>query len=120
MVNPEIQAKIIAQSIQGKRHVDIAREFGVHRNTVRNILCASGYTKIVEDGKTRALSMIPKSLDVMEKSLDKNNWKAADSILHGTGVLSTKDTTSVQLPVQIVFDIRIGSEDSPPTIDVSV
>jgi len=84
---PVLEAAAIAKFSAGECKSDIAKDLGVHRNTIAGILNASEIQQHIEYGRSRAVSLIPKSLDVAEYRLNKNDGSMALGILRGTQVL---------------------------------
>lgn len=84
---PLLQTAVIAKYSSGESKSSIANDLGMHRNTVASILADSEIQQIVLQGRSRAISLIPRSLDVCEYRLNKNDGNVALSILRGTQVL---------------------------------
>ena len=64
------QTRIIAKKLAGETNSAIAREVGVDRSTVREILSHKKYRELVEEFRPDVLGIIPKALRVYNKALD--------------------------------------------------
>lgn len=108
-----VKSAVIALTLAGESNSQIARELEISRPTVQRILDESEISKIVAEGKSRAISFIPLSLDAVEDSLRKKNPKTAISILQGTGILRTGNESVAAAPPNIqVKVVLIGSANA--------
>jgi len=94
---PEIQTAVIAKALTGQSKSNIAKDLDITRGTVAAILNQTDIEHQVQLGRSRAISLIPRSLDVVENRLDRNDGSVAISLLRGTQVLQNQ---AVQVNVQ--------------------
>ena len=87
-LTPQRRVAIQAKSLVGVSNAQISRELQVSQNTVAKVLNESEITELREAGRGRVAGMIPKSLDVFQYRLDRNDANVATQVLKGTGVLA--------------------------------
>jgi hypothetical protein len=97
---PSVQAAIIAKHAMGETKTQIAKDLDISRSTVHTILSSSDIEQQVLLGRSRAVSLIPKSLDVAEYRLSKNDGSMALGLLRGTQVLVNQPITANQTNIQ--------------------
>lgn len=105
--NPAVKTRVITQYAQGKDKTSIAKELGITRNTVRAILKESDVDLHLSTGTHLCVALIPKSVQAIEKSLDKGDGSLGIRLLEGLGVLGEGRSTGKQ-PVQIELSQAIG------------
>lgn len=91
---PAVQANVIAEYSLGKSKTQISNDLGLARNTVTAILSANEIEQRIIEGRSRAISLIPRSLDTIEYRLDKHDGNVAMGILRGTQVLVNQPITA--------------------------
>ena len=91
--NPALEGAVIAKFAAGQSKTSIANDLGVHRNVIANVLNEGEIQQYIDYGRNRAVSLIPRSLDVAEKRLDKCDGSMAIAILRGTKVLQNESVT---------------------------
>ena len=94
---PQIREAVIAHALLGTSNTKIAKELDINRATVASILSSAEINQHIESGRSRAVSLIPRSLDVVEYRLEKNDGSVALGLLRGTQVLQNQ---AVQVNVQ--------------------
>ena len=68
-------------------------------------------TEAVQDGRNRAIGMIPKALDAVEAGLDKKDPRTGLGILHGVGVLKSGGLVTVNVTNWAALEIaRLKAE----------
>lgn len=82
-----VQAAIIARSAIGDSKSQIAKDLNVSRGTVYSVLSGNEIEQEQLIGRSRCVRLIPTSVDVIEKRLEKGSETAALAILRGTNVL---------------------------------
>jgi hypothetical protein len=92
--NATLEASVIARHMLGQNNQQIAKDLDIHCTTVANVLSSEEMQKTVEYGRSRAVSLIPRSLDVAEYRLGKNDGSMALGILRGTKVLQNEQVVS--------------------------
>lgn len=92
---PAIQTAVVAKYLTGESKSQISRDLGIAHNTVTAILSAQEINEQVKIGRSRAALLIPRSLDVAEYRLSKNDGSMALGILRGTKVLVNEQLTQV-------------------------
>ena len=85
--NPRLETAVLVKHMAGQNMQQIADDLGVARQTVSCVLNTEEMQRYVEYGRSRAVSLIPRSLDVAEYRLKKNDGTMALGILRGTQVL---------------------------------
>lgn len=95
-----VQAAILARSAMGETKTQIANDLGISRTTVHTILSSSEIEREVILGRSRVVQLIPNSIDVIEKKIEKGSETAALAILRGTQVLNNQPATVNQTNVQ--------------------
>ena len=124
-----VKAAVISRRVLGDSKMKIARDLGITTNTVRRILTESEMIEAVQDGRSRAIGMIPKALDAVEAGLDKKDPRTGLGILHGVGVLKSGGTVTVNVTNWAALEIaRLKAEKeesetanlSPKTDSVNV
>jgi len=98
--HPTIQTAVIAKALIGESKTNIAKDLEITRGTVTAILNQTDIAHQVEIGRSRAVSLIPRSLDVAEYRLSKNDGSMALGILRGTQVLQNQPIIANQLNMQ--------------------
>ncbi len=83
------QSRIIAKKITGKTNSAIAREEGVARSTVREILGHRQYQEIVRAHRQEVLDLIPGSIGVFRKAIE--GVEAGDMQASGTKPIEVLD-----------------------------
>jgi hypothetical protein len=94
--HPTIQTAVIAKALTGENKTNIAKDLKITRGTVNAILNQTDIAHQIELGRSRAISLIPRSLDVVENRLEKNDGSVAISLLRGTQVLVNQQNTTIQ------------------------
>ena len=89
------QSAIIAKYAMNEPKCKIAKDLGIAKQTVLTVLNATEIKRTVEEGRSRAISLIPRSLEVAEYRLSKNDGTMALGILRGTKVLVNEQLTQV-------------------------
>lgn len=97
---PQIKEAVIAHALLGTSNTQIAKELDINRATVASILSSAEINQHIEIGRSRAVSLIPRSLDVAEYRLSKNDGSMALGILRGTNVLQNQSVSGTQLNIQ--------------------
>src|SRR5215472_1878057 len=88
--NKTLESIIVAKHVAGETKTQIAEDLNTDRNLIARVLNDSEVLQYVEYGRSRAVSLIPKSLDVAEYRLAKNDGSMALGILRGTKVLQNE------------------------------
>jgi hypothetical protein len=94
--SPVVKQAVIAHALLGATNLQIAKDLQIDRATVRNILSSTEINHHIEVGRSRAVSLIPRSLDVAEYRLSKNDGSMALGILRGCNVLQNQVLTANQ------------------------
>jgi hypothetical protein len=92
-IPPAKQAIVLIEAARGKSKSQIAKDCRLDRGTVANILSQSEMVEKIQEGRSRLLGLVPKMVDVVERSLFKDTDRATDSAhtaLKGLGVYSPK------------------------------
>ena len=87
-----VKSAVIAKYLLGESKSKIARELGISRPTVRNIILKSDIANLdfVAEVKEAAKELSPEALEVVTGHLRNKSLKAALAILSGTGVFSDR------------------------------
>ena len=91
---PIVKTNVLTRHIQGASNSLIAEELNISRPTVQRILEESEIDTIVKQGRSRVIQLIPKSIDVVDKRLDRCDGSVAISLLRGTQVLQNDAVTN--------------------------
>lgn len=83
---------VLVKTVAGESKSQIARDLGITRDTVRNILDESELAKLVAEGKTALHGLIPKSLAAFDYAITRHKIPEATIILRATGVLPQEIT----------------------------
>ena len=90
-ISPATQAVVLAKKIEGKSNRQIAREAGIHRETVAKILSQEEFRAAILEGRSRLIALIPASIQVYEDVLNgrrsKDKVAVARHVLDGTQVM---------------------------------
>ncbi len=117
-----VKTEVISRHLQGDNNSLIARELDISRPTVQRILAESEIDTIVREGRSRAIMLIPRSLDVVENRLEKNDGSIAISLLRGTNVLMNQALTvnqnNIQANTWITMRAQRSNEETQLAIDV--
>ena len=89
-----VQAAAIAKFSMNESKTQIAKDLGIARGTLDVILDSAEIEQTVLYGRSRAVSLIPKSLDVAEYRLSKNDGSMAIALLRGTKVLQNEQVVN--------------------------
>lgn len=108
--DPVVKQAVIAHALLGANNSQIAKHLDIDRSTVKAILSATEIQQQVELGRSRAISLIPRSLDVIENRLEKNDGNVAISLLRGTNVLMNQSLTVNQNNIQANTWITMRSQ----------
>jgi len=90
-----LKVAIQAKSLVGVSNAQIARDLSMSDNTVRKVLNSEELASMREVGRSRVAGMIPRSLDVYQYRLDRNDKDVATQVLKGTGVLAPDMQTNI-------------------------
>lgn len=88
---PSLQGDIIALAALGKSKRQIARELGVHRSAVTNVLARYGQN--VPKNTNKVQSLVPIAYDALEKGLRSGDAKLGLDFLKCTDLAETKGNT---------------------------
>ena len=91
--NPHMETVVLTKHLAGENNTKIANDLGVGRQTISRVLNDEQMTQYVEYGRSKAISLIPKSLKVAEYKLNRNDGTMALGILRGTRVLQNEQVT---------------------------
>ena len=86
-----MQTAVIAKSVSGESNRQIAKDLDISRNTVARILNEAELGHLVAAGKSRIFGLIDKSVDALERALDKGDVGEAKMILRSVGVLPKEE-----------------------------
>ena len=89
-----VQSAAIAQRMLNVPKTKIAKDLGIARGTLDTILDSAQIEQTILAGRSRAISLIPRSLDVCEYRLGKNDGNVALSLLRGTQVLQNQQVVA--------------------------
>jgi len=92
--NPTLETAVIAKFAAGQNKSQIANDLGVHRNVIANVLNESEVQQYIDYGRNRAVSLIPRSLDVVEHRLEKNDGTVACQVLRGVKVFQNESVVN--------------------------
>jgi hypothetical protein len=101
------QTAVTAKYLIGESKSKIAEDLGLARGTVAAILSAPEMEQTVISGRSRAVSLIPRSLDVAEYRLSKNDGSMALGILRGTQVLQNQPVIANQTNINAMSWVQI-------------
>jgi len=94
-----VKTAVIAKSLDGQPKRRIAKDLGITTNTVRSILKESQIDSLLEAGTIQCARLIPKSVEVINRRLDKDSETAAFRLLEGIGVLGPNATKQGSSPM---------------------
>ena len=104
---PAVKAAVINRAAAGFSKTRIARELGLSRPTVNVILNETEIAEVIQQGKSDAVRMVPKAINVFNHALENNNARVATSVLTGVGVLKSEaNGGSARVTLNIVMDAR--------------
>lgn len=106
-----VVAAVIAKKALGESNSQIARDLGIDRGTVVDILDSSDFPQAVDEGRIRVHRMVPKACDAVESALERGNGYIALKILQGLGVLNPSAVTVA--PVLVNLNVSLPSKDDP-------
>lgn len=114
---PVVQAAVAAKRLAGDSKAKIARDLGLHRETVRVILDDAELDTLVKRGRSGVRQLIDKAVHVYDVHLDSLNHTVATRVLEGTGVLETSaDRPAVTNSIKLVI---LNANNRPPRIPPS-
>lgn len=119
--NRTLETAVLAKHMAGENMTQIAKDLGANPVTISAVLNSEEMLKYVEYGRSRAVSLIPKSLDVAENRLAKNDGSMALGILRGTKVLQNEqvvnNTTNIAaFGLAQLIEQKANSEQERPTV----
>ena len=117
---PIVKTQVLTRHLEGASNTLIAEELEISRPTVQRILAESEIDTIVKQGRSRAISLIPRSLDVLDYRLERNDGTVAIQLLKGTNVLMNQALTVSQTNIhaQNYFEMKRARDAEQPAIEV--
>jgi hypothetical protein len=94
---------IATERLKGRTYGEFAKQFGLSKSTLHNILTADEIRDIIETGTMEIMSLVPKAVDNYQKLLDSKDEKirlqASKETLQISGVMPSHTVSSVVVNV---------------------
>lgn len=118
---PAIKTSVIVQRAQGKAKSHIARDLGITHNTVNRILEESDIERQLSSGELAAFQLMHKSLNVLDKRLDKESESAATYLLSNTLFSERYSKKGQVAPSDVVVNLAIQNLINPaPQVEKAI